>query len=262
MRNRYVTLVLFVVCGHISCQPKPPERLTVFVSEGLHIRARPDSASPSLALLPAGHTVSIVKQTDDPAVSVAGISGHWRRITFDGIEGWVFDGFLSSLPAPPKSGCNGLEQYAAHLGTIGNSRTFVSKWDKVNGHVEMPNLRTSEIWLRRDGTELAVRKEQQVAGGFVLANARFWEGHSSIIYAKGYILTDLFLLARYCLPSPHAKFRNAISFDRMKSIERLPDLDVRTICVGAQVPGGLSIILGIDKNLGPYAEQFHYYNCY
>ncbi|MDX1407587.1 MAG: SH3 domain-containing protein [Saprospiraceae bacterium] len=79
------------------------EVLTVMATSGLRLRMSPNMESATIHILRYGDTV-VVSDTygfgREHADRIAWMDGHWIKVRFGNISGYVFDSFLSTLPAP------------------------------------------------------------------------------------------------------------------------------------------------------------------
>jgi hypothetical protein len=77
----------------------------------LNMRARPELGADLVASIPYGAQVTIAAEAG-PGVPLTseGMPGQWVAVDFSGRSGYVFDAYLSPLPAP-RQGCSGLQDY-------------------------------------------------------------------------------------------------------------------------------------------------------
>jgi hypothetical protein len=79
-----------------SSESKPaPEIGRVNALGGLRMRELPDVSAPVVVLLPQGAEVAVI-ESSGPEIQLAGKTGRWTKISFEGKTGWVFGGFLDS----------------------------------------------------------------------------------------------------------------------------------------------------------------------
>lgn len=100
-------ILLFVSANCFGIENyKVGDSLTVFITSGLKLREKPSSKSEVLTTIPIGKKVLIKKQLlreyqhQDSFATIRLIKGHWVKVSFEGKTGYVFDGYLSSLPYP------------------------------------------------------------------------------------------------------------------------------------------------------------------
>ncbi len=101
----FLLLFISVQCFAIE-NYKVGDSLTVYIKGGLNLREKPSSKSPSLVIIPIGEKVLIKKQLLRKLnlhvnfASIRTIKGYWVKVNYKGQTGYVFDGYLSSLPYP------------------------------------------------------------------------------------------------------------------------------------------------------------------
>jgi hypothetical protein len=85
------------------------QTLNVLTSSGMNLRDAPKGTV--LQKIPYGARIKTLqaKSTTNPE-TIEGIQGNWVKVEYNGTLGFVFDGFLSTLPAPELSG-NDLRNY-------------------------------------------------------------------------------------------------------------------------------------------------------
>jgi hypothetical protein len=102
-------LLVALTCGSLFGQSsfsksyKPGDKLHVFTESGLTLRDRPDIKGNSIQILPFG-TVVIVQSSPKASFTNSGIAGMWVLVKTGQKVGYVFDGFLSRLPATKPAG--------------------------------------------------------------------------------------------------------------------------------------------------------------
>lgn len=87
------------------------DELFVLAPSGLRLRKAPEQSSSVLATVPYGASVTALSPPDGDRFEVDGIEGIWLKVKFKNQEGYLFDGYLSQLPAPAEN-CNSLLEYA------------------------------------------------------------------------------------------------------------------------------------------------------
>jgi hypothetical protein len=145
-----ILFMLLQVSAFSILEYQSGDTLYVWAESGLNLRSQPQSSSDILQTIPFGEAVvalqgknfydrrnnstvifdrSQFKKTNDQFTGVR-IEGIWVKVQFQGIEGFVFDGYLSSYPHPNrdkiKSPAFNLHGY---LTTILPVRKF-SEWDE------------------------------------------------------------------------------------------------------------------------------------
>lgn len=87
--------------------------LTVVASSGLKLRVSPSPSASMLKVIPYGEKVKVLNASEYTARAdrINWLDGHWIEVEYRGVRGYVFDGFLSSMPVPD----NEFEQIQADL---------------------------------------------------------------------------------------------------------------------------------------------------
>ena len=79
------------------------QELNVFAPSGLKLRAAPGTDAEILDIVHYGDVVTVINSfefSDDKKDRIDWIDGHWILVDFQGIAGYLFDGFLSNLNFP------------------------------------------------------------------------------------------------------------------------------------------------------------------
>jgi hypothetical protein len=109
MNKWLLSILLFIAFGfngYAIENYKVGDSLTVFINSGLKLREKPSAKSLAIATIPIGKKVFIKKQLlreykhQDSLASIRLIKGYWVKVDYNGQAGYVFDGYLSSLPYP------------------------------------------------------------------------------------------------------------------------------------------------------------------
>lgn len=97
-------MLLFYVQMWGTNQPQFTEgaQLYVMANSGLTMRAEPSLKSESLGIIGFGSNVTVLTQPDsvDTYEKIEWVEGNWIHVEHDGVEGYMFDGYLSDLPLP------------------------------------------------------------------------------------------------------------------------------------------------------------------
>jgi hypothetical protein len=104
------TLLMLVLPASAVQRYQAGDSLIVLSKSGLNIREKADVKAMVLVLAPCGALVTMEEGTAGAAQTIEGIRGAWTRVTYRGITGYAFDGFLGRLRAP-EEGCESLEEY-------------------------------------------------------------------------------------------------------------------------------------------------------
>jgi hypothetical protein len=115
----FIAFVLLQTIGLVAqtSRFKDGETLNVWATSGLNMRDKPDAKATKIAAIPYGAKVVVL-----PNIGVKipfeveefkgfSVKGLWLLVKYGDKEGFVFDGFLSRLPAPKKNDSLGLEDY-------------------------------------------------------------------------------------------------------------------------------------------------------
>lgn len=106
MKNRKIIFACMIICtACISCGKKiGPEKplapdaskrmAVVTAATNLVMRAKPDKTAVKVGVVPHGETVEILGESDTE-MQIDTISSKWYRVSYKGLEGWVFGGYLS-----------------------------------------------------------------------------------------------------------------------------------------------------------------------
>lgn len=92
-----------------------PKVFYVTASSGLSLRAGSNLNSKKILTLPYGAQVQFLSSPKDTEMVVAGVAGKMLEISYQGAQGYAFDGYLSSL-APPQIN-EDIVDYARRIGT-------------------------------------------------------------------------------------------------------------------------------------------------
>ena len=135
MKKSIITLFVTVIIitglavSNFAVIYKSGDRLRV-LSSSLAFRDNPSFKGKLNWVIPYGHKIKVVRKTGK-VLTIEGIRGQWVEVIHQGQKGFVFDGYLSQLPAPPFK-CESYRQYGEKkLGKIGRVKTTV-----VRGHMD------------------------------------------------------------------------------------------------------------------------------
>ncbi|NPV01640.1 MAG: SH3 domain-containing protein [Brevinematales bacterium] len=79
----------------------PGDTLNVLAISGLNLREKADINGKPIVKVPYAGMLTVLKDTAKPVVfSFDNIDGHWVYAEYEGKKGYIFDGYLSKLPAP------------------------------------------------------------------------------------------------------------------------------------------------------------------
>jgi hypothetical protein len=112
----YILVILLVPCKSFCISGYDyGDTLTCLAVSGLKIRSEPGGNN-VIGKVPLGGKVIVCPKpwgvsADLLPYTAEGISGSWMKVKYNDLTGYVFDGFLSSLPAPSLQ-CTSLKQFA------------------------------------------------------------------------------------------------------------------------------------------------------
>ena len=106
---------MYLLSGHVEIQASPSykqgDTLFVLAQSGLRLRNEPEGKT-VLVSIPFGAPLVMRQATwEGKEAVIDGLKGRWAKAVFNGVEGFVFDGYLSVFPAP-KDGKGDLKKYA------------------------------------------------------------------------------------------------------------------------------------------------------
>ena len=108
--NLFFFLILIILASLLGCQKQEERRYpdielpvtpvltlqtnwAVITSSHLRLREKADVSSPALNTLWKGSVIEILSQTSNQE-TVEDITDYWYQISYDGLKGWVFGGYL------------------------------------------------------------------------------------------------------------------------------------------------------------------------
>ena len=104
MRKFIISLLLSLLLGKMLGATGPAEVMTVFAPSGLSLRSEPSKSSEIIDIVPFGEDVIVMPgQLTNKQDRIDWIDGAWIFVEYDGIMGYIFDGYLSSFPKPAKT---------------------------------------------------------------------------------------------------------------------------------------------------------------
>jgi hypothetical protein len=101
------SFILFVALNQVFAidSYQTNESLNVLTLSGIKLRDKPGGAV--IQSIPyAAKVITLEAKSNNFPVAVEGIHGSWVKVNFNGKIGYVFDGFLSRLPAPSLTDAN------------------------------------------------------------------------------------------------------------------------------------------------------------
>jgi len=126
----FISIFILAVPGIVSSQNYAVgDGVLVAATSGLRLRVQPDLQSPTIKVLKYNDYLEVVQLTSsDKELSgrIQWQDGQWIRVKSGHVSGWVFDGFVTTLPLPDEEtqlciDCNSLTQplneyISAHFG--------------------------------------------------------------------------------------------------------------------------------------------------
>ncbi len=111
-------ILILALSGGYTVVYKKGNRLNVLATS-LNMSSKPSIKAKMIAKIPYGTKVEVIRKTRK-AYKSEGIAGHWVKVAYGKKRtGYIFDGYLTKLPVPPKN-CKGLKHYAdSKLGKTG-----------------------------------------------------------------------------------------------------------------------------------------------
>ena len=105
MKN--ILFIILIIGGLFTLttasEPSKGELVNVFAPSGLKLRTAPHLDAEVVDIVRYGDRVKILNTFGYPeenAARIDWIDGHWILVEFDGLSGYIFDGYLSNLPFP------------------------------------------------------------------------------------------------------------------------------------------------------------------
>ena len=105
--KKYVAVALMVIFYFQMWASKGPgfvegTQLYVVANSGLTIRTAPNINAESLGVVEFGSSVEVLNQPDSMVhfERLNWVEGNWIYVDYDGVTGYMFDGYLSDLPLP------------------------------------------------------------------------------------------------------------------------------------------------------------------
>lgn len=107
----FIILFIFEANGNLFSQEVVQGgRFYVHHPNGLGIHLQPTNDSETIAILPYGAKVELLKEFVSQKVEYEQILGYWREINTKKYHGYIIDSYLSRYPVPPTN-CESLQNY-------------------------------------------------------------------------------------------------------------------------------------------------------
>lgn len=85
--------------------------LYVAARTGLNMREKPEPTAKVLTKIPYGALITPASPTEDPKrADVEGLSGYWKKISYNDQSGYIIDAYLLPIP-PPQAGVQTIKDY-------------------------------------------------------------------------------------------------------------------------------------------------------
>ena len=156
--------------------------MNVVAPSGLKMRAQPTMDSEVLYVIPTRSAVVMMNTEMIPPVQdeVGYMKGSWVYVGYEGEEGYVFDGFLSSLPLP----INEFEMTQFDLDLIYPLETYMDyhKLSPINSDTFSSDLYSKVIHEYSDGSKMIQKHTlTQYHLKVVLPETTIWEAYHLLV---------------------------------------------------------------------------------
>jgi hypothetical protein len=177
------------------------ETLNVLAISGLKFRDKPEGNV--LQTIPYGSkVVTLESKNYDYPKTVEGIKGAWVKVNFSGNVGYVFDGFLSSLPVPSLSDKN--------------LRTYVIReFRAISNEIPLSFLKNNELGESGSNVLFLEWKNQKCA----YEESFYYEGGGESLCIPGVSMEEAYLLMRII---EREAFRESLENARAEDIDKRP----------------------------------------
>ncbi len=99
-----IAMLMFFSCMMISIAQgtniEVGNFLNVSAESGLKMRSAPGMDGRLLQVIPFGETVKVVSTNSEINEQIEWVEGNWIEVEYEGVSGYVFDGFLNKLATP------------------------------------------------------------------------------------------------------------------------------------------------------------------
>lgn len=107
MKTLLITLLLAISLGGMAQDNQ--NFLNVMAENGLNMRSKPYPNSRVITKVFYGKTVEVLEKTTEE-LQLGWVNGNWCKVRYRGREGYVFDGYLSSLVPPQEMRTSALSE--------------------------------------------------------------------------------------------------------------------------------------------------------
>jgi len=180
---------LLVLSDSYSVVYKKGNSLNVLATS-LNMRDKPSIKAQKIANVLYGAKVTVLQKTKKSYQS-EGIKGGWVLVKYGRKKGYIFDGYLTKLPAPPKY-CKNMEQYALkRLGRIDRKPRTIEKRSNINSDAyyskEVQRFKKGNLIFEsgyESYSETLVIKNISMEEGFLIARlcSRNFDGENYVIF--------------------------------------------------------------------------------
>jgi hypothetical protein len=204
MLRKNATIVLIFLLQTVlvvaqSSRFKDDETIHVWASSGLNMRSKPDAKAEKIATIPYGAKVVVL-----PNIGVKIpfeveefkgfiVKGYWLLVKYENTEGFVFDGFLSRLPAPKAAYGKGLQEYLDEkIGKVGG-KYDIEVWDEKSdsNRLVKPNEKYNEEHVNGYKQKYKFNIIIENGGGEIGSSINL--GLPNLTLFEGYFLVKTFL---------------------------------------------------------------------
>jgi Bacterial SH3 domain len=111
MKNLFFLAALF--CSMTIAAQE--DALHVAAKTGLNIREKPETTAKVLGKIPYGAKISLQEESGgNKQISTEGLTGYWRKVTYNNQTGYIIDTYLLPYP-PPKTDTMTMKEYLAQI---------------------------------------------------------------------------------------------------------------------------------------------------
>ncbi|WP_167483064.1 hypothetical protein [Leptospira noumeaensis] len=207
-------LILLIFFFH-SCS-KPNKAVTesnfstkyVFASRGLNIRSKSNLNSEIIGKIPDKVLINLKISDSDQQDEIENIEGSWRNITFNHVNGFIFDGYTSST-IPPDGNCDNLQVY-------------LDKYFKKTKSIKY----LSVVGSHYNPEEKVYETRTFYENGIEFFNYNLTEGSMDCIQAHNLSLTELFLIGKRCfgVKTNNIKYPLSKNFNYINNVFKYEDI--------------------------------------
>jgi hypothetical protein len=106
------------------------EAYYVLAASGLRMRTGPSLKSEKMDVVEYGEKIQVIMDDDIQPIVVNGVKGRMLKVIYKNKTGYMFEGYLSSIPVPEKE--QTYAAYARQLKRKGYDANFEEHWSKEN----------------------------------------------------------------------------------------------------------------------------------